>query len=573
VPGQRAEPSKVKTMVGSVLVATCGAVGLVGAIASWVFFTTNQAPVLVGYHLVGWAFAITGLMGWARRPGNRTGPLLVLTGALLWMLSMQGSHLLVLRTAGGLLGSAFAVALIYLVLAFPVGYLTSRYDRALVVATVLIVALEDIGVSLLRMASAHEIATSLYRVQSALVIVTAAGMIAPRLIRRWIAASGPGRRMLGPLVLSTSVWLFAHALVRFVHTFVQPGWIDAAYQPFNQTVMAAIPLTVVFGLSGARARRSRVGDLVVELGRIHSSEGLRPALARTLGDPGLEVGFWSAEQGRYLTVDGLALEPPTDDPRKAATFLESQGHPLAVIVHDAALLDDPRLIDASGVAARLAVENERLHAEVRAQLEAVRASRARIVEAGDAERRRVERNLHDGAQQRLITLTLQLRMLSDALGSGLDARQQELLERARQEASAAHAELRELAQGVHPSVLSDDGLAAALEYLVERAPLPVRLTAPHERYPTSVESTAYFVAAEALTNVLKHARASGASISVTNGEGELVVEVTDDGHGGADPEGSGLRGIADRVAALDGSFKVDSSPEGGTRVRAGIPCE
>jgi signal transduction histidine kinase len=225
--------------------------------------------------------------------------------------------------------------------------------------------------------------------------------------------------------------------------------------------------------------------------------------------------------------------------------------------------------------AGLAQENRRLEAELRTTIEELRASRTRIVETADAARRRIERNLHDGAQQQLVSLALTVRLarskLDDDTGT---ATARELLDRAAGEADVALRDLRELARGIHPAVLSDRGLDSALEALANRLPLPVEIAAtPAERLPETVEAAAYFVVAEAITNVAKYAGATHATVNVTRDDGTVVVEVSDDGVGGADPaKGSGLRGLADRVAALDGRFEVDSPRRHGTTVRAVIPC-
>jgi signal transduction histidine kinase len=303
-------------------------------------------------------------------------------------------------------------------------------------------------------------------------------------------------------------------------------------------------------------------------------EQLKDAVARTLGDPSVEVGFWSKEAGRYLTAEGRTLELPHEGGGRATTLLEQHGEPLAAIVHDPALLDDPVLVDAVGAATRLAVQNERLQAEVRAQLEEVRASRARIVEAGDAERRRVERNLHDGAQQRLVTLSLVLAEAQTRLGPAADPELASGLQEAAEELRRALAELRELARGIHPAILTEDGLVPALESLAQNAPVPIKVTAAVDgRFAPAVEATAYFVVSEALTNVAKYAQAHQVRINVGRTNGQLTVEVSDDGVGGADPgKGSGLRGLADRVAAVDGRLQVDSPAGEGTRIAAAIPC-
>jgi signal transduction histidine kinase len=219
----------------------------------------------------------------------------------------------------------------------------------------------------------------------------------------------------------------------------------------------------------------------------------------------------------------------------------------------------------------VAEENVRLDAELQARLDDLRESRARIVQEGDAARRKLERDLHDGAQQRLVGLALDLRLARERLDDDPQAAGA-MLDEASAELARATDELREFARGIHPAVLSDRGLAAAVESLANRAPLPVEIDASLEgRLPEPVEAAAYFVVSEALTNVVRHSNADRAEVGITRDNGHLVVEVRDDGSGGADPTGSGLRGLTDRVAALDGSLRVDDPASGGTVVRADIP--
>jgi signal transduction histidine kinase len=224
--------------------------------------------------------------------------------------------------------------------------------------------------------------------------------------------------------------------------------------------------------------------------------------------------------------------------------------------------------------AGLELENVRLDAALRARVEELRASRARIVQASDTARRRLERDLHDGAQQRLVALALDLRLARGKLDSD-PAAAAELLDASIEELAGATSELRELARGIHPALLTDRGLGPALEAIASRAPIPVEVAPVADmRLPGPVESAAYFVVAEALTNVSKYANATHAEVSVTRSNGKVVVEVRDDGVGGADPAaGSGLSGLADRVAALDGMLDVESPRGGGTVVRAEVPCE
>jgi signal transduction histidine kinase len=267
---------------------------------------------------------------------------------------------------------------------------------------------------------------------------------------------------------------------------------------------------------------------------------------------------------------GHALKPGDD---RFVSVVERDGRRVGALVCDPALGEQPRLVGSVGAAAALALENERLEAELRARLEELRSSRARIVQAADAERRRLERDLHDGAQQRLVALAVTLRLARSKVESD-PAAAAELLDEASSELGTATEELRELARGIHPAVLTDRGLEAALGALAGRAPVPVELLAvPDGRLPGPVESAAYFVVAEALTNVAKYAQATHAEVRVEQSNGRVLVEVSDDGVGGADPaRGSGLRGLADRLAALDGRLEVTSPGASGTVVRAEMPC-
>jgi signal transduction histidine kinase len=328
------------------------------------------------------------------------------------------------------------------------------------------------------------------------------------------------------------------------------------------------------GLVRGRWIRGRgLGALIRWLGQPHEAEELRVELGRALGDTSVELAYWLPDPPRYVDAEGRPAELPRADADRAVTAVERDGRRIAAIVHDPALLDDPEQVRAAGAAAALALDNARLDAELRAKVEELSASRARIVESGYAARRRLERDLHDGAQQRLVSLALSLRILRSKVEDDPDAARE--LDSARHELDQALDELRELARGIHPSVLSDRGLEAALDGLARRAPLPVELEqTPAERLPDQVESAAYFVVAEALTNVAKYAEATHASVNVRRQNGQVLVEVSDDGVGGADPTtGSGLRGLLDRVSAVGGRLEVDSRPGQGTTIRASLPCE
>ena len=293
----------------------------------------------------------------------------------------------------------------------------------------------------------------------------------------------------------------------------------------------------------------------MELGRAPEPGRLRDALARALRDPTLELGYWLPDSDEYVDVDGKQVSV-TPIAARTVTLLERHGRKVAALVHDAALREDTALLDGVSSAAGLALENERLLAELRAQLEETKDSRARIVEAGVTERRRLERNLHDGAQQRLVTLSLHLRMAQETLHDDPPAAEA-MFEGVGDDLKHALEELRELARGLHPAVLTDRGLAPALQSLANRAPFPVEITGvPALRLPEAVEAAVYYVVAESLTNAAKHADASEARVELSRTNETVVVEIRDNGSGGASLSGgSGIRGLADRIEALGGQFR------------------
>ena len=310
-------------------------------------------------------------------------------------------------------------------------------------------------------------------------------------------------------------------------------------------------------------RTAAVGRLLERLADEPGAGRLDDALAEALGDPTLRIAYWLPEPRVYVDRDGRTIEAPPE----GATEITHRGHRVGALVHGADLREEPELVRAVVRAAALALENARLEAELRAQLEALRASRARIVEAADEERRRLGRDLHDGAQQRLVSILLALKLAQERPEGA-----QPLVDGAVAEAHAAVEELRELASGIHPAALQR-GLDAGLESLATRAAVPVELEAHvPERLPVAVETAAYFTVSEALTNVAKYAEATHARVGARREDGSLVVEVSDDGVGGADASsGSGLRGLEDRVGAVGGTLEVESPPGRGTVVRARIP--
>jgi signal transduction histidine kinase len=552
-----------------------------GALGLWMLIVSAQADSLgIGMALavlVGWAFVACGTFLWSRRRDSRIGELMVAFGAL-WLF---GRSLLLVQqpipfTAGMWITDLSAAAFALFLLSYPTGRIASPIDRAIAVIFLFVsIPLEFVwllflelegGLNILAVApnaTAAQVVDAVQRSALALAAVLLIGSVA----LRWLRSSGPVRRQTTPILVGAVAILLASA-----SWILQP--LGITLPELNNLVLAAqfaTPIAILAVLLRARIARP-LRDFVIELGQTPTPARLRDALAHALGDPSLEVAYWSPTRERFEDSGGEPVGLPAAGAGQAVTLLEREGVREAAIVHDAVLLDDPGLMAAVAGALRLAVANDRLTAEVKTQLEEVRASRARIVEAGDLERRRVERDLHDGAQQRLISLSLELRVARNALGQDADPAVRRSLDRAADEAAAALAELRDLALGIHPLILTESGLGAAVESLADRSPVDVAVDIGPERYPAAVEAAAYFVISEALANVAKYASATMARVRVRPFEGHMTIDVDDDGVGGADPRsGSGLNGLRDRLAALDGTLAIDSPSGGGTRLSARIP--
>jgi signal transduction histidine kinase len=539
----------------------------------------NRATFAVFGPLVGWSFIATGLYAWRRRPDSHFGVLMTWLGFAWFLGPLTAFGAPLLFTLGIPVGSVWAAVFVHVLMSFPSGRLTTRGQRSLVLAAYVLFGLGFLPALLFLKSDAivgcdgpcprnvfrvsHE--TGVGEALLAIVgVLTAAVLllVVAMQVRRWRRARPPERRMLAPIFVAgaTAVGFAAVYSATKLELFL---WVAFS-------AIALTPVAFLAGLAGGDVVRSRrVRDFVAQLALTRAQEDLRGALADALGDPSLTLAYWLPAERRWVDADGGPLELPPDD--HAVTEIEHRGRRVAAILHDPALAEHRDAVRAVGAAAGLMLENQRLDAELLARLEDLRASRVRLVEATDAERRRLERNLHDGAQSRLVALALQLRMARDRASEGSDTRL--LLDGAIDELGTGLKELRELARGIHPAVLSERGLAPALESLANRAGLPVMLdvTLPG-RLPAAAETAAYYVVAEALTNVSKYARARHAVVRAQQVDGRVVIEVSDDGVGGADAAaGSGLTGLVDRLGALDGSLEVTSPPGRGTRLRAELP--
>lgn len=544
-------------------------------------------PGVVLELLVGGSLLGCGLASWWRRPDNRLGKIMVATGFAWFAAELVNASPPWLNTIGLAIQSVWIVGLLYLLLSFPSGQLRSRLDRWLLVVGVVaafglqVVAMLYGNKAGLRCAGcANNVIQVFHDNQKALnwlglqrligiVLIVAVIVV---LVVRWLRAGRAQRRAIAPVLVAGCATLAALGWTVIFDLIGDP--LGSLPANVYYTVMATVPVAVMFVSLQRRLARGMVAGLVVELGEPRAAASdLREALARALGDPSLELAYWFAAESRYVSGDGIPVRLPEEDSSRSATFVERDGQPIAVLIHDPVLQHNAELVESVCAAASLALENERLQAELRARLAELQASRARLVEATDAERRRIERDLHDGTQQRLVSIAMSLGLLETKLPADATAAQP-IVHETREALAQALQELRELTHGINPPLLTERGLSAALDELCRRAPLPARLdVSVDRRLSDEVESAAYFMASEALTNAAKHSHGSEVRMSATYEVGALIVEVTDDGIGGAGAHGgSGLRGLADRVEALGGRFTVSSPPGRGTTLRAEIPC-
>ena len=657
----------------------------------------EQAIALVLF--VSSSFILAGLIGWTRRPQNRTGGLMVGVGfgVLIGVLG-EANHSIPF-TLGALFGSLFIAAFVHLLLAYPSGHLLSRRARVIVGAGYAIAFLAPLAESMFAARetckphacpdnlvlvshdhAAHVVATAVWTAASVLLFAA----VVVLLLGRWRETTPGLRRILRSVYLFGGLSIVLLAIGFVVTPFSGVGAIFVSVALI--ATFTTVPFIFLAGLLGtAIARGAGVGAIFSSVPERASPGEVQEGLRTALRDETAVVAYWYEEDEHYVDVEGNRLDLPEDTRRRVVTRLDYGEQPVAAIVHDASLLQEPELLEGFANAARIALERDKLLVEVRAraqryrallqampdlmfrisrdgryisynapnerdlvngevvgkllwdrlptdladrvlesgraalggdpsvieyhldfedgsrrhyegrfaasgddeflmivreiterkqQQEELEASRQRIVAAGDAARRKLERNLHDGAQQRLVSLSLSLRLAQNQVAKS-PARAEELLEASREELMQALEELRELARGIHPAVLTDRGLEAALEALAGRAALPVEIDCiPDVELPPPVEAAAYYVVSEALANITKYAGASAVKVSIGQVDGYALVEVADDGVGGADPtRGSGLSGLSDRVASLNGKLVIDSPPGAGTRIRAEIPLE
>ncbi len=523
-------------------------------------------------------YICAGIVAWRRRPDSFFGPLMILAGFVTQLSILQWTSQPLLNTVGQLFDLLVAAVWLHLFLAYPSGRLAGRAERVVVIiGYVAAVGLQAVilmlggfnDLHLLTVVKREAAAEAIQNMQ--LLTLSALAVIGVGLLWwRWQSLPRWQRRRPAQILINCfSLSLVMLAALLIAGAFQLPGFEIIRLATF--AVAGLAPLAFLAGLLDARLAKAGVGELFVQL-RTDPAPDLRELLAQALRDPTLSLIYWLPQYGSWADQDGNPTAPPEPNSSRRVTVVKQNGEQIAALVYDATLVEEPELVEAVSAAAGIALENGRLEAELRARLQELHGSRGRVVEAQQNERRRLERNLHDGAQQRLVALALELGLLAEQADS--DPATKTRLKRARAEVAQSLDELRDIARGLHPAVVSGHGLAVALESLVATAPLDVQLeTDGLPRLSEPLEVAAYYVVSESLTNAAKHAEATHVRVEVGVSEDALIVEIVDDGVGGADSErGTGLRGLADRVEALDGNLRIWSAVGKGTRVRAELPC-
>ncbi|MCR2813937.1 sensor histidine kinase [Microbacterium sp. zg.Y1090] len=533
-------------------------------------------PVMVAGTAIFWVYAAIGLIAWRRRPSNPLGQLIVLAGMTVYLAMCGNTEVPVLMGIGAVCATLILPAMLHLLLAFPSGHLRSRRAVGVVVAGYVLSTLLEAPQYLfdpagpapaLVVADAPEVARAALTVQAiagAGVMAAAVVILAGRLRR----ADRAHRRVLAPLF---SYGIFAAAATPLSGSvLVGVLGLDSAVQASVQyLVIAGVPVAFALGmLRGGFARTGQLEELGTWLGAAPATrEVLETAIARALGDASVGLSFWVAERGGYVDAEGRAV--PTPAAHRGWSRIVLDGRLIGAIEYDRRLLRDDELVRTAGNVVAIAVDRERLTAELRASRRALIRSRERLVEAADRERRRIARDLHDGLQSQLVMLAVDAQRLASAEPAAVAERATGL----RREIDAAAADLRRLVHDLVPAALIERGLFAAAEELVDRMPIPTRLVGGAGPLDDAASDTAYFVIAEALTNVVKHSQARSAEVRLERRDGTLRLDVRDDGVGGATFDGgTGLRGLADRVDAAGGTLVIAGAETEGTHLCVTLPC-
>jgi signal transduction histidine kinase len=520
-----------------------------GLTAEWVGYGWDDPRHWIPDLTVGWTFIGCGLVASRRRPESHTGPLMAATGFTWFLWNFASVGVAAVAWAATHLVYLHRGPLVQLVLAYPSGRPGSRHVRGAVAV-----------------GYAAAVITPIWRSEAATILL--AGLLLAVCAREYVRAVGGARRARLIALQAAAGLSLVLAGTAAARLLLPPEEVSGALLVLNEVALCVLAGGLLAGLLVAPWQRAAVADLVVELGEVRS-DTVRGELSRALGDPSLEIGYWLPDRALFVDAEGRVLALPTPGSGRSVTTVEREGQPVAILVHDPAVLEDPGLLEAVASAAQLAASNARLRAEVQARVVELEVSRRRILAARDEERQRLEHRLREGAERRLGELADTLRR-GRRFTSGERTRDQ--MAHAEDQLARTLEELRRLAHGLHPRVLSEHGLAGALAVLAKDLSLPVEIKISDDQLPERVAVAVYFVCAEALTNVAKHAAAAHVAVVVTSSKGRVRAEIEDDGIGGADPaHGSGLRGLADRVETFGGTLQVESTSGHGTRLAAEIP--
>jgi signal transduction histidine kinase len=535
-------------------------------------------------------FTATGVVATWRRPNNRTGTIMLAGAALMAVANLPSIGLPILTSVAVVLATMTLAVLVHLLLAFPSGRLRSGAVRRTVLAgyAVCLVLQAPLylfdptaspGGALAVADSPTAVAIGRWtQSASGLAVMVAAAVLLAGRFRR---ADRTRRRVLGPLYLYGIAAVLAVPIIGAVIRPLtgMPGFVSSTLQV---VLLTAVPVAIGYAmLTGGFARTGDVQELGAWLSIAEDSrEALESSLARTLGDPSVRLAFWSDETGTFLDGQGRPVSVAQPGGAIGVVDVTVSGRRVAVIEYDAVLIDQPALVAAAGRVVAVAIDRARIAAELRASRDELRESRARIVHAGDVERRRLAQDLHDGVQSQLVLLGIEAQALASLPGAS-----EEIAAAAtdvRRRIDSAAADLRGLVHAVMPPALAADGLVAAVEDLLDRMPVPTRLdlNAPEDvsRTPAHIQSTAYFVIAEGLTNAVKHAQATDIEVRMTVRDSQLLLDVIDNGIGfdhsdsASSVMGFGLRSVSDRVSAIGGLLAVIRPAGGGTHLTAELPC-
>jgi signal transduction histidine kinase len=524
----------------------------VGLAAEWVGASRSEPGQWILDLAAGWTFIGCGLIAAWKRPESRIGWLMVATGFTWFLGNFYEVDVPAIAWIAAHAVYLHRGPLVHVLLSYPSGRTTSRVTQAAIAV-----------------GYAVAIITPLWRNEATTILL--AGLLVLVSTYDYVRSVGWLRRARRIALAATIGLCLVLAATAGARLLLPPGYASGPSLFVYEVTLCLIAGGLLAGLLAGPWRGTPVADLVVEVGEARSGT-IRGELSRALGDPSLEIGYWLPNLGTYVDAEGRALALPEPGSGRSMTVLEQQGQPVAALLHDPSVLDDPRLVQGVTSAAQLAAANARLRAEVTAQVEELAASRRRLLEAADEQRRLLERRLQDGAAARLRELAVILRR---GERSATSQRTRAQIARAEDQLSHTLEDLNRLATGLHPRALAEQGLQEALADIARDVGVSVdlRVTVPTQ-LPPPTAAAIYFICAEALTNSAKHAAASRVTAVITSGDGRVYVEVADDGIGGADAGlGSGLSGLADRVETLGGRMHVDSLPGHGTRLAAEIPLD